>query len=356
MALSQIAVGVSSLFDLFDSLNTFLGTGGAGNPGWTIDVAANAGTGEWALSKDDPVSGEPCEVAFQWDPGSPNNVGIYQYHSGSGAGNYNGSNDPYNQADDSGNGEQTTTDGNFPDSRFVSIGSTPLRYWCFAGAAHVYVVVETASGEFRHFGFGVLDKTNDWDGGSFAYGQRQNQSGTSSLATRTSSTALLDGLAADDVGAGGSTDMELFVATVRCENLPAQPAGGMWAVFMGDQAAANLGQDRQGSPVDRVHFTGGFRANLVASAFGQFQGSLVTGLTPGYPLAAFYWDRDSSPSQFYGPMGFMPDVRGINIANFAAGQEIVIGSDSWYAFPTFRRGEEAGDGTLLQGILYKANP
>jgi hypothetical protein len=54
----------------------------------------------------------------------------------------------------------------------------------------------------------------------------------------------------------------------------------------------------------------------------------------------------------------MPDVRGVNIDQFEAGDERVIGGDTWVMFPAFRKGTTGSDtsATKHQGIMYKKNP
>jgi hypothetical protein len=47
----------------------------------------------------------------------------------------------------------------------------------------------------------------------------------------------------------------------------------------------------------------------------------------------------------------MPDVRGVNIRNFAARQVVSIGGDDWYFFPSQQKG--VGTGTVNQGIAYR---
>lgn len=340
----------SSLADFVSKLNTFLTTGGAGNPGWSADRHVPA-SGQWAVSKDDD-SGEAVEVAFQWDTATPSALGIYQYFSGSGAGNYNTGLAPYAQAADSGNGAASTSNASLDANRSARIGNTPVQYWCFASEtyANAYVVVETADGFYRHFGFGCIAKNNDWTGGSFAYGHKFLSGQSSNVAIQARSCMLLDGLAN-----GTSPDaMQSYAATIRCDNLMNQPASGLWAVHLGNQASGSLGNDRQGSPQARIHFTGGFRAGLHALNFGQFPGSIASSLIPSYPLVTYHWDRTSG--NLVGPMGYMRDVRGIMLKNFQAEDTVTIGGDTWYLFPSFKRYVGSGaltDTTGYQGVMYK---
>tara|TARA_R110000803_G_scaffold20201_5_gene52224 strand:- start:3001 stop:4050 length:1050 start_codon:yes stop_codon:yes gene_type:complete len=337
----------TNVADLISKLNTFLTTAGAGNPAWTADVHT-PGSGRWAISKDDGA-GQSVEVAFQWDTASPNALGIYQYHTGLGAGSYNtgGGTVPYDQDGDSGQGALSTTDATLDNARSVLLTSAPVQYWCFTDdVASAYIVVESSAGTYQHFGFGVLTKFNDWTGGEFCYGQ-YNFGGTSSSAgLMTSSSHLLDGLTATST----------YAASLHMEGFSDTPTNGLWAVCGND---ATPGNDRQGTPVARHLVHGGFRAGPHATYFGDFPGDLATGLIPTYPIVAYHADIDASGTSSlngsFTPMGYMPSVRGISLENFVDEQEVVIGSDTWQMFPSWKN--SLGGATLntsaYQGILYK---
>ena len=354
----------TSLADFLTKLDAFLTTAGAGNPGWTAEDVDGSGnsldtsTGEWAISKTDSASGEHCQVAFQWDTATPGNLGIYQYHDASGPGSYNNSNSPWAQTNDSGNGAASTSNATLATSRHCPIGNTPIQYWCFTGDTYVYVVVEISPGEYRHFGFGVLEKFNDWDGGSFAYGWRyQNSASTfAGHALENRSTHLLDGRAFES----GGVTMQDYVATVRCENLPNQPANGMWAINSGAQPGNDYGQDRQAVPVDRVSFGGGYRQSPEAGIAGLMVGTITSGNVQTYPIVSYYVDyNDAVGDDPIYAMGVMPECRGFHLKFFEAEQEVSIGGDTWQVFPSKTRADgSAGDvqfTTGHQGIAYKQN-
>jgi hypothetical protein len=175
-------VAVTTMATFLESLQGFLTTGGAGNPGWT-DENAGGGTylgvdttnGEWAVSKSAGGTNY-IQVAGQWATGSPQFLGLYQYYNTGGPGSYVDGSRPWGQSNDSGNGYSggTITNANLDDERYVLIGNSPIRYWCFTGDTYAHVVVETSSGVYVHFGFGLLDKFNDWTGGEYCYGHRRS--------------------------------------------------------------------------------------------------------------------------------------------------------------------------------------
>ena len=73
-----------------------------------------------------------------------------------------------------------------------------------------------------------------------------------------------------------------------------------------------------------------------------------------YPIVPFYWNRTTN--NITGPLGQMKDVRGLNIGNFAEEEEILVGSDTWVVFPTYRKTPTTTNVTGYtgyQGIAYK---
>lgn len=363
MALN-INEATNSLADFVGKLYAFATTGGAGNPAWNGDRDPGANPGEFAISKAaNQTNTNGIQVAMGWDTGSPNNLGIYQYNHASGAGNYNASRaGPWDQDGDSGNGFAGTTDANLNDERFAVITNTPVQYWAFAGNSpytYLHVVCQINSNSYVHFGWGELIKFNDWEGGEYCYGHRMQGSFNNAQAIQPGSTMLLDGVAQDGGFPNPTNDMELYMATIRCENLPQQVGGGngMWAVVGGNQS--DLGLDRQSndgvsSDTARALFVGGYRGNEIARSFGSTFPDPTKGFVPGYPIMCWYWNR--SPSTIYGPMGVQPDVWGINIRQFAPGDTITIGSDDYMIFPSYSDRGDTTNSSLHQGIMYKINP
>lgn len=360
MPLSQGPITVSSMATFLESLQAFLTTAGAGNPGWT-DEAAGGGThtgvdttnGQWAVSKAGAAGTDTIQIAGKWNTSSPDYLALYQYFDSAGVGNYNDGVEPGLQTNDSGNGYNggTYTNANLDNERYVRIGNTPIRYWVFTGDIYVYVVVETSANTFVHFGFGQLDKFNDWTGGEFLYGHRIPATG--SHVTSADTSWLLDGFL-------NGTGDQLFAATVHIEGMTDSPASGKWGVSMVDgQGASVLGQDTAG--IDRIHIIGGFRCGSHARFFGTQPGATSSGLVPSYPLVIYHIDRDiSGTSTFtnsWAPLGAMPEVRGVSVQNYEAGDTIVIGSDTWYVFPMSTKYVSTIIGTSgYVGVMYKANP
>ena len=350
---------VTSLSNLIDKLNTWMAANG-----WTsehIDLTTTAGTGgEWAMRR---INGSTqLRFAASWDAANSGEIlSLYQYYDQ----NYVIADRPWGQDHDSGNGfAGTTPDSSLDNERHVDIGATPIQFWAFEDDDYTHIVVETSSGTYVHFGFGMLDKLGgDWDGGEYCYGQRGNKTSFNTGAFHwDGSTFLLDGLVNDTTDSGGeSNGMELFAATIHCESLANQPSGGMWGVCMGGKESSpqtDFGTDRQSndgvsSDADRVLFTWGLRSGPFANGLYTIDGTAVTGHIAMWPVAVTY--VDTTTGDIHGcPIGQMKDTAGINIRNYSGGDTVTIGGDTWVIFPAETKWPGSGTGhTGYLGIAYK---
>lgn len=340
---------VSSFADFITKLDVFLAA-----EGWTtfVDLVA----GEFSARKTPASVPGTFDIAFalQWDTAAPGVAGIYQH-----LGAYNNVLQPFDQVDDSGNGAQSTTAATLALQRHVSLLAVPDEFWCFTDAAGTYFhcAVRRNTTDAIHFGAGALFLYGDGDitGGEYVYGHRIQTVFNNSVGILSGTSILLDGIAADGAFPIPS-NMEEFAATIHLEGFPGAVASQKWQVNMGNQLTTNLGTDR--AAIARGINTGGFRAGCGVLQWGEFIGSLASGLIPGYPINTFYREFTAVPHRTHGPLGRMKDVRGINIANFVIGDTVVIGSDTWHIFPSFRK---FISGALTntsghQGIMYKEIP
>lgn len=316
----------TNIADLFGKLYTF-----ATANGWTGD---ENGATVVALTKG------TCSVAFRWASSSPTCAGVYQHLT------YTSSaTDPGNHTNDSGQGSVSGTDATLLAGRHVVLPNSSMQYWFFEDDTYIHVVVETATGRFAHFGFGILDKLGTWTGGAYSYGNRHDQlGGTSDLAVRPLLSYLLDGAA----GVSSPTTVRPFCATIHMESMPNQTANGKWALAWAG-GNANTGTDR--ATVARANVQGGFRGGPVARSFGRYGGAPSNGLVPMYPIVCYY--DDPSNARWY-EIGRMPDVRGFNVKYYSGGDEIVIGADTWVVFPArYKTIISSAGGTRNLGIAYK---
>jgi hypothetical protein len=327
----------TDLGDLLSKLDVFMVANG-----WTQNAfndGASVAAQGFALWTKNSI-----HVGLKWVANAPNNMSVHQALSYSGAGF------PGAQTGDSGNGYRSTfgTDAQLDDERCVNdIGDGPFVSYHFfeqdASPAYVHVVVEIATEVFRHFGWGEMEKFNDWTGGEYCYGHFQDEA-LASDAVDTATYILFDGISPTATSTGRRN------ATIRAQGLPHQGASERWLHHSGNVIADDTDFNDAAGNTKRVAF-GGFRGGPVASLLGEFRSDVSTGHIPMYPLAIF--TRDFTNNFVY-VLGNIPDIRGVDIFNFSPGQEVTVGSDVWIVFPSARRTEDnVIPRTYYQGIAYK---
>lgn len=319
-------------------LNTFLLA-----HGWLQDESA---LGRYAAHVDSLF------MSFRWDTAistGEHNVGVYH------ALGWVAATDPGNHTNDSGQGVVSGTNGTgstqIGGGRNADVDNGTHTYWFFlqdSAPKHVHVVVEHAAGvAYRHFGMGHLSKLGTWTGGEYAYADRHSSVGGTSAAMLADSTTLLDGFASGTAIHNGTTIGRSYLASVHMEGMPGQVANGRWGLcWDGGTPALN---DR-GSPAAARAWVagGGFRAGLVAAPHARPRSTPLQGLIPLYPISPLY--KHLTLEQLY-PIGTMPNIRGINVANYAGGDVVTVGAESWVVFPARQKG--AHPGTRNQGIAYR---
>jgi hypothetical protein len=291
--------------------------------GWTQDESSS---GRLAIHRGNVY------MSFRWATTTPSVIGLYQ------ALGWVAATDPGNHTDDSGQGVISGVSTTIDNGRSVILGTGSFSsYFFFESDTYIHVVVEVASGKFKHFGFGIIEKTGDWTGGEYCYGHHHLDAGSAN-AIKSSTAVLLDGLT--------KTFTYLpYAATMHCEGLPNQSGSSKWAIVWGDNTSPGTDRGSNG----RIYVQGGFRAGPVARSLGHFEAGSESGLIPMYPIACFY--RWTSEITF---LGSQPDVRGVNIKHLTDAQEVVIGSDTWVMFPTHLKSNAVDvGGTKNQGIAYK---
>lgn len=319
----------TDLADLIASLSTFITANG-----WTEDERDNV-NGDFAFSKNSIF------VSGRWDTGAPSAISLHQATAFVSTATL-----PGDHTGDSGNGFNTSsshTNANLRLERHVDLGGDgPYpSYWFFennSGPAYVHIVVEITTDVFVHFGFGEINKIGNWVGGEYVYGNVHT--GTTELLT--TSTWLMDGL----FSSISSTD-ENKAATVRTTSGLPNQGTAVWGQVWG--RSTNVPNDSAALP--KLPIIGGFRSSFTAVPFGIFAGSKTTGFIPMYSIPLTYWDVGNN--HVYS-LGFLHDVRGVNIRNFAPADVVTIGGDLWYIFPSkLRNTVPSTNATGFQGIAYK---
>lgn len=329
----------TDLEDLLSKLDTFAQTT---HGGWSSIYSPNPDTtNRWFELKKGSLS-----FSMRYPSGITAGDSVSVHHA---TGSSSSATAPGAHTADSGNGYNVGTGGtsaNFLSERCVSqIGNGPFPSYHFfaddtAPNDYIHVVVEVSSNVFRHFGMGTLVKYGDnWTGGEYVYGHHQDQA-TNTGPLDVNTQLLLDGI--------GSTGDRVRAATVRiASGLPNQGAA-VWGVSAA-VAQANLLTDTAGNIRQQIH--GGYRSGLEAVGFGGVIGNSSSGLVPLLTIPAYY--RDPSNPRVY-LLGYMPDVRFLNIRNFAPAEEVTVGSDVWVMFPQALK-TEAGvaNRSYFSGVAYR---
>jgi hypothetical protein len=318
-----------SLVDFITKLDSFLTTNG-----WTQDEFT-VGDGTWAVSN--VGTGREVRIVAQWDTSSPNFLALYHYIGGA----YDSMNDPWGQINDSGNGTNAgTLDTQIDDSRSVQITNTPVQFWAFEDDYYVHVVVEISTGAYRHFGFGMLDKFNDWDGGAYCYGQWPGAGPNYNTGVSENVLAPFDGFSSGSL-------VQRYTTTLHVENVGTMLAAQKWAIH-GSDGMTITDQDRQASPQDRERLVWGARNGPVAIPFAPQAGTDLAGNAPLTPIVVALADTTGQI-----PLGQIQDVRQVSMRNYVGGNTIVVGSDTWYLFPAMEKKTSLFAATGNIGLAYK---
>lgn len=327
----------TDLEDLLSKLDTFAQTT---HGGWSSIYSSNPDTtNRWFELKKGSLS---FSSRYPASIGTGDTISIH--HA---TGSSSSATAPGAHTADSGNGYNVGTGGtstNFLSERCVSqIGNGPfLSYHFFADDTandYIHCVVEITSGQFRHFGFGILDKFGDnWTGGEYVFGHYHDQNTNASPVDIDHDTLL---------SALGTTPARS--ATIRTASALRNLGTAVWSVSAAVESAS-LGNDTAGNPRRQVH--GGWRAGLIAEGFGNPTGNSSSGYVPSYGIEAYYRDPSGNIVQ---KIGDLPDVRAINVRNFEAGEERVFDDgNTWVLFPLSTRTEANVAGRSgFSGIAYK---
>ena len=222
---------------------------------------------------------------------------------------YNGSLAPSAQPNPSGSAATNLLAGPYT-KLYLFADSSPSNY--------IHVAVETSGGIFRHMSFGMMDKLGTWAGGTYVDGTYWRLDGQVAYYWNDHHSALFCSRSYYPSTACGS---------IRCD----------------------IAQDSVTNGFARLTDRVGYRAYT-----GLYCGLSNNADGTGYLTSQFY-NRNAAPfsSQvtlgtiladvsrtggFWSTLGAFPNVRYLNIANFAPGQEITIGTDTWKVFPMLRKG------------------
>jgi hypothetical protein len=225
---------------------------------------------------------------------------------------------------DSGNGSATI--GIERRVEFLAAGPwTSYEFYCEDGAGgdpmYIHVVVQISAGIYRHFGFGTIDKINDWTGGEYAYGHIWEQG-----ATNIDSPASVSHVFVLD----GTSSPSLSNATMHMEGIGLQGGSEKWGVF----GASVTGTDTAGQ-TRRVLF-GGSRDGLWLRFMRHIHNSNLNSYIPIIPIPVVYRDTGTAPDTWIW-LGQQPNVGIVNMNNLSAGDTITLGGETWVVYPWARK-------------------
>jgi hypothetical protein len=303
--------------DLITKLFLFAGTTITTKP-WTVeelDLSNNWGT--LSIANADPDR-DDVYVSFRWPTSTIEQLGVYQSLGFSGPGIA-----PHLHTSDSGNG---STVGAITTERRVNFESSGpfTSYDFFAGEGdtpYIYVVVEVDAGRYRHFGFGNLNKLNDFQGGEFAYAHVWSQNTNYiDIPHNTNHNVCFDhGFTA----ANG--------ATIHLEGLPNQDGASEWGVAAGN---STIGNDTAAN--SRIRVQGGLRGGMMGYYITFIPVSTVNAYKALVPIELIYFDETDSVDAWR-PLGNLPDIAIINMKNLVVDSAISDGTNDWRVFPMVRK-------------------
>lgn len=328
--------------DLMDDLQTFVAANG-----FTVDNYDGPNR-FLSISR----AADDLYVTFYWDGTS--HMALFQ------ALGYNGAyaQQPWNQADDSGNGNSTLA--NIYSGRNINnIGAGPFtayHFFAYTNPYAIHVVLEFSPGLYRHFGFGMISKHGTWTGGAWAGGHHwnpQDSYGQYDAPNGTPHTILTD---AGYYPNGSKYNWNQNAgATLHVEGLPDQPSGGKWGhCCSAGTTDALVGNDRGGT--GRIRISANIRNGIAVRQFGWMLPDLQNGFVPIIPNHMFYIDGDAgSGSQNWYYLGKMPNVGMVHLEGIDPDQEITVGGDTWMAFPGVRKSKILNNNqeSWNMGIIYK---
>lgn len=293
--------------DLMTKLRTF-----ATSNGWTSD--------DWDTTNDEfAMHRNSIYPSFRWDnTASTGGISIHQ------ALGFTGGQTPGNHPNDSGNGQKAGTPIN-TERRLDRIGDgTFPNYYFFSGSVYLHVVLEYATGLYRHMVFGELEKVGTWTGGEFTMGHIWS----TAAGQKDNPTYAAHYLPFDAV----HNNLANETGTVHLEGFPDQPASGRWGLVTAMQSG--LGND--GDSNGRAPIVGGVRDGPLTTAFQFIAANPSNGYIPLIPIPLFYAYYTPTPDEWR-LLGFVPGMRVINIRNLSEGDEFTLGSDVWKVFPWVRK-------------------
>jgi len=188
-------------------------------------------------------------------------------------------------------------------------------------AEHVHVVVEIASGVFRHLTFGEVVKYGTWTGGTFFDAQFWDTASiNANLWSYSGHHRLFDN------GSDFSVDTK---GGVRCDY---DGSVNYFAPF-GTYSSSTPTQIVSGGVGTALSSYNAENNNRLSNFYNRSINNL-SGNTPLMPIQL----RARRADDYWSPIGEVPGIRLLNMERFTPGDEFTVGPDTWKVFPWTRKG------------------
>jgi len=232
-------------------------------------------------------------------------------------------------------GSSAYVSGSYRYNTVLALTTTPfVAYHLFATADYLHLVTEVASGQFRPFFIGTLDKRGAvYDGGQYVSGFRgySNGSHPSHYAVNNSSAYYPFTDETSDYYPGLSSK-------VRVDNQDGSPSP-TWFAFSRDYSNYRvMGLGR------------GYASYYHPSAMlVETSANALTGGTLLIPCTIYTVGAENRTRM----IGEVPDFRVCRMDYLSAGDTVVVGSEQWRVFPPIERTASDSQGSGMVGYAYK---
>jgi len=199
---------------------------------------------------------------------------------------------------------------------------------------HVFIVIETAGGILYHLCFGMIEKFGTFTGGTFFDASCWTRSTSQVYTWNSSHHALFDS------GQGSGFSSAEVGGSIRCD-IPADGLTNNWARLAADTAGSNNPRIQCGLNAGTSE-SSNEKSWLTTLAYSRndppFSGQPSLGTIRAHVV------REGT-SDFWSPIGTIPNIRYLRMQRYSSGQEITIGTDVWKIFPMARYGVGTNNGS-----------
>lgn len=199
-----------------------------------------------------------------------------------------------------------------------------IAYHFFGTTKYLHIVVEITSGEYAHFGVGILDKSGSFSGGEYGYGTIweylfSNVNADSSHAHDNQHSGPFDGRISSITPQSSSGYVRIDVdgytnEWCRCSSSVTATS----SVCAGPTMATSEYSYYRNPMIDQWNWTP----------------NSINGIAPLIPSLIMVQIRNT---KCYAA-GTLHDFRFVNMTNIVPGQVVTIGSDRWHCFPYKAKG------------------